>query len=82
MFDPVKWRNLTVVSEISPVQISVHYLISFTEAESFITGQEPALSTDYEYKCEKALISCSSVSGGPDLWTGGRGANLKSKASA
>ncbi len=31
---------------------------------------------------KKALISCSSVSGGPDLWTGGRGANLKSKASA
>ncbi len=51
MFDPVKWRYLTVVSEISPVQISVHYLISLTEAESFITGQEPALSTDYESKC-------------------------------
>lgn len=31
---------------------------------------------------KKALIFCSSVSGGPDLWTGGRGADLKSKALA
>jgi len=40
------------------------------------------MNRDIRAGLKKALIFCLNGSGGPDQWTGGRGADLKTKASA